>query len=130
MVLLITCALEIPVLLLGGLIYDRRELSSDVKEELATSWGGTLEVDVPQLCVPFFMNSTDKDGKAVKELKLRKAKSSATEVDATVNVEVLHRSIYDIPVYKADVTMKGTFRTNDTFIDNVNGDIYVNLPLN
>ena len=47
-----------------------------------------------------------------------------------VNVEVLHRSIYDIPVYKADVTMKGTFRTNDTFIDNVNGDIYVNLPLN
>lgn len=130
MVLVITCALEIPVLLLGGLIDDRRELSSDVKEELATLWGGTLEVDVPQLCVPFFMNSTDKDGKAVKELKLRKAKSSATEVDATVNVEVLHRSIYDIPVYKADVTMKGTFRTNDTFIDNVNGDIYVNLPLN
>ena len=130
MVLVITCALEIPVLLLGGLIDDRRELSSDVKEELATSWGGTLEVDVPQLCVPFFMNSTDKDGKAVKELKLRKAKSSATEVDATVNVEVLHRSIYDIPVYKADVTMKGTFRTNDTFINNVNGDIYVNLQLN
>jgi len=73
MVLLITCALEIPILLLGGLIDDRRELSSDAKEELATSWGGTLEVDVPQLCVPFFMNSTDKDGKAVKELKLRKA---------------------------------------------------------
>ena len=61
---------------------------------------------------------------------MRKAKSSATEVDAMVNVEVLHRSIYDIPVYKADVTMKGTFRTNDTFIDNVNGDLYVNLPLN
>ena len=37
MVLLITCALEIPVLLLGGLIDDRRELSSDVKDELATS---------------------------------------------------------------------------------------------
>lgn len=129
-VLLITCALEIPVLLLGGLIDERRELSTEVKEELATSWGGTLEIDVPQLCAPFFMNSTDKDGKTVKELKLRKAKSSATEVDATVNVEVLHRSIYDIPVYKADVIIKGVFKTNDTFIDNINGDIYVNLPLN
>ena len=129
-VLLITCALEIPVLLLGGLIDERRELSTEVKEEVATSWGGTLEIDVPQLCAPFFMNRSDKDGKTVKELKLRKAKSSATEVDATINVEVLHRSIYDIPVYKADVIIKGVFKTNDTFIDNINGDIYVNLPLN
>ena len=30
-VLLITCALEIPVLLLGGLIDERRELSSEVQ---------------------------------------------------------------------------------------------------
>ena len=74
MVLLIACILQIPILLVQGLIEDRKELSNNVQTELTTSWGGLLDVNVPELCVPFYVNSTDKDGKAVKEHKMWKIK--------------------------------------------------------
>lgn len=130
MVLLIACCLQIPILLVKGLIEDRKELSYTVQTELSTSWGGLLDVNVPELCVPFYVNSTDKDGKATKEYKVRKIKSSATAVNVNADVEVLHRSIYEVPVYRADFKMAGTFKTNESVMDNRSGKVYVTLPIN
>jgi hypothetical protein len=130
MVLLIACVLQIPILLVKGLIEDRKELSNNVQTELTSSWGGLLDVSVPELCVPFYVNSTDKDGKATKEFKVRKIKSSATAVNVHADVEVLHRSIYEVPVYKADFRMASTFKTNESVMENINGKIYVTLPIN
>ena len=130
MVLLIACVLQIPILLVKGLIEDRKELSNNVQTELTSSWGGLLDVSVPELCVPFYVNSTDKDGKVTKEYKVRKIKSSATAVNVHADVEVLHRSIYEVPVYKAAFKMAGTFKTNESVMENVNGKIYVTLPIN
>lgn len=130
MVLLIACCLQIPILLVKGLIEDRKELSNNVQTELTSSWGGLLDINVPELCMPFYVNSTDKDGKSTKEYKVRKIKSSATAVNVHADVEVLHRSIYEVLVYKADFKMAGTFKTNENVMDNINGKIYVTLPIN
>lgn len=62
--------------------------------------------------------------------KSRKIKSSATAVNVHADVEVLHHSIYEVPVYKADFKMAGTFKTNENVMDNINGKIYVTLPIN
>lgn len=129
-VLLIACLLQIPILLMKGLIDDRKDLSYNVQTELTSSWGGLLDVSVPELCVPFYVNSTDKDGKPTKEHKMWKIKSSATAVNVHADVEVLHRSIYEVPVYKADFKMAGTFKTNENVTENINGKIYVTLPIN
>ena len=128
-VLLITAFLQIPILLMDGLIGDRKVLSGKVKDEIATSWGTELKVAVPEICCPFIKTSVDKDGKNVKEHKVRKLKSHATTVDAKTDVEVLHRSIYDIPVYKADLLFRGTFSLPENFQDHKDGDIYVSLPI-
>ena len=129
LVLLITAALQIPILLVDGLIGDRKELSGLAKYEVETSWGTEMNVAVPEICCPFIKTSVDKDGKSVKENKLRKLKSHATTVDAKADVEVLHRSIYDIPVYKAEILLKGTFNLTENFLDNMSGDVYVSLPI-
>ena len=129
-VLLIACLLQIPILLMKGLIDDRKDLSYNVQTELTSSWGGLLDVSVPELSVPFYVNATDTDGKATKEYKVRKIKSSATAVNVNAETEVLHRSIYEVPVYKADFKMTGTFKTNESVMENVNGKIYVTLPVN
>lgn len=73
MVLLIACCLQIPILLVKGLIEDRKELSNNVQTELTSSWGGLLDINVPELCVPFYVNSTDKDGKSTKEYKVERS---------------------------------------------------------
>lgn len=128
-VLSITGILQIPILLLSGLIEDRKELSGKVKYEVTTSWGTELGVNVPELCCPFYKTTVDKEGKSVRDYKVRKLRSHATTVDAKADVEVLHRSIYDIPVYKADLLIKGTFNLTENFLDDLNGDIYVTLPI-
>ena len=129
-VLAITCALQIPILLVQGLIQDRSDLSNKAKEEISLSWGETLYVKVPELCIPFYSITKDKNGKESKEWKMRKIKSFSTEVQANSEVEILHRSIYDFPAYRADVKLTGSFKTKADVLENASGDIYITLPIN
>ena len=129
-VLAITCALQIPILLVQGLIQDRSDLSNKAKEEISLSWGETLYVKVPELCIPFYSITKDKNGKESKEWKMRKIKSFSTEVQANSEVEILHRSIYDFPAYRADVNLIGSFKTKADVLENASGDIYITLPIN
>ena len=129
-VLAITCALQIPILLVQGLIQDRSDLSNKAKEEISLSWGETLYVKVPELCIPFYVTTKDKDGKESKDWKTKKIKSSATDIQANSEVEILHRSIYDFPAYRADVNLTGSFKTKADVLENASGDIYITLPIN
>ena len=124
-VLAITCALQIPILLVKGLIQDRSSLSDKAKEEISLSWGETLYVKVPELCIPFYVTTKDKDGKESKDWKTKKIKSSATDIQANSEVEILHRSIYDFPAYRADVNLTGSFKTKADVLENASGDIYI-----
>ena len=129
-VLAITCALQIPILLVQRLIQDRSNLSNKAKEEISLSWGETLYVKVPELCIPFYVTTKDKDGKESKDWKTKKIKSSATDIQANSEVEILHRSIYDFPAYRADVNLTGSFKTKADVLENASGDIYITLPIN
>ena len=45
-------------------------------------------------------------------------------------MEILHRSIYDFPAYRADVNLTGSFKTKADVLENASGDIYITLPIN
>ena len=130
MVLLITCILQIPILLLGSLIKDRKELSSKVKNEVAASWGNETTLSVPELSIPFTITVKDEKGKESVERKSRSIKSRNTSVDAFANVEVLHRAIYNIPVYRSDISISGSFRPSEEQLKDISGDICLSLPIN
>ena len=101
-VLLVALVLQIPILMVKGVVNDRKELSNEVESEVSNSWGGILSINSPELIVPY-SNLTQKDGKTYKEKLEQKIPSSEITIDSDVDTEILHRSIYDVPVYRADM---------------------------
>lgn len=124
-VLLTALVLQIPVLMVRGLVYDRKDLSNEVKAELVSSWGGMMEVTTPQLRVSYVAEANGK-----KETLDRDIKSSDVAVEAKVNSQIRHRSIYDIPVYSADLTINGKFGIDEKSLEGSNGNIKLMLPFN
>ena len=127
-VLLVALVLQIPILMVKGVVNDRKDLSNDVESEVSNSWGGILSINSPELIVPY-SNLTQKDGKTYKEKLEQKIPSSEITIDSDVDTEVLHRSIYDVPVYRADMTISGKMAIDQGFINNSEGDIRLSLPI-
>lgn len=122
-VMLVALLLQIPVLMVRNLVNDRKELSDEVKSELASSWGGSMVVTTPKLQIPF-----TKEEKSKKESVLRVIPSSEVTIDADVNSQILHRSIYDIPVYTADMVITGKVQLTSKSLDACDGAIRLALP--
>ena len=100
-VLLVALVLQIPILMVKGLLNDRKELSREVKSELVTSWGGSVEVTAPKLQVPITKVVDKKTEKLSREIV-----SSEVSIEANVNSQIRRRSIYDIPVYSSEMIVK------------------------
>ena len=99
-VLVVALVLQIPVAMVKNLLYDRKQLSSQVMCDVANSWGGSMELTAPKLLIPVTETVNNKQEKVQRVIK-----SSEVSVDADVNSQLLHRSIYDIPVYSANITI-------------------------
>lgn len=124
-VLVVALVLQIPVMMVKGLVNDRKELSSEVKSELTSSWGGAMEVTAPKLQVPVTVEVDNK-----KETVNRVIPSSEVSVEADVNSQVRRRSIYEIPVYSADVVVTGKIELTSESLASCSGAIRLALPFN
>ena len=122
-VLLVALVLQIPVAMVKSLVSDRKELSDEVKNEITTSWGGAMDVTAPRLQVPFTKEVNNK-----KENYQRTIPSSEVIIDADVNSKIITRSIYDIPVYSADMTVTGKIELKKNSLDLCDGPIRLLLP--
>lgn len=122
-VLSVAIVLQVPILMVKNLVNDRKELSDKVKSELKSSWGGPMDVNTPKLQIPFTKVDNDK-----KENLQRVIPSSEVSVDADVNSQILHRSIYDIPVYTADMTITGKIELTPKSLDSCDGAVRLALP--
>ena len=127
-VLLVALVLQIPILMVRGVVNDRKELSGEVNSEVSSSWGGILVINAPELIIPY-SNLIQKDGKTYKEKSERKISTSEVTIDSNVDTEILHRSIYDIPVYTADLTFSGKMSIDNKHLENHDGDIRLSLPV-
>jgi inner membrane protein len=127
-VLLVALVLQIPILMVEGVVNDRKNLSEKVDLEVSNSWGGILVINSPELVIPY-INITQKDGKTYKETMTRRIQSSEITINADVDTEILHRSIYDVPVYRADMTIYGKIAVNKNYVTTSDGDITLLLPI-
>lgn len=122
-ILVVALVLQIPVLMVKGLVYDRTELSDKVKSELSNSWGGSIEVTTPKLQVPYTQKVNDKE-----EQKVREIQSSEVVIESYANSQIRHRSIYEFPVYSTDMTINGKIELNKNSLDDCDGAIRLKLP--
>lgn len=108
--------LLIPLFMVMGLISEREGRSREVAREVAQTWGGQQYLSGPYLIVPYTVMVETRDGKESVQRKTQKfgvflpdTLKIATDTDA----KVLQRSIFDVNVYTANVTLSGDFPAPD-----------------
>lgn len=104
---LIGLLLMIPLLMVNGLANEREREANNVQDEITSKWGDKQCISTPVLAIPY-TSSQDTTHKSFVYIMPREA-----QVSAELDVEMRHRSIYHVPVYTSQVTMKGQFHTGD-----------------
>ena len=104
--------LLVPLFLVFGLVHEREGRARQVQGEVARVWGAAQQLSGPFLVVPYTVRlETVQGDKRVEQVQERRAVFLPEQLDAKAEVssQVLHRSIYEVVVYTARVTLVGGF---------------------
>ena len=99
----------VPVLMVSGIVDEREDLSDDVRNEIARSWGGRQVISAPEIMMPNPEKKSD-DYAGPDYYFLDSYKLAFT---GNVSVEMRKRSIYEVPVYRAELEVAGAFVPDD-----------------
>mgnify|MGYP004679004313 FL=1 len=104
-------ALMIPIAFIFGTISDRKDYKAEALEKVASSWAREQTIDYPIL----YYTEMVKDKNVTNYLCLNNY-----NVNANINTEIRKKGIFKIPVYVADISIKGDFTNNTSNISNKN----------
>ncbi len=117
-------ALQIPIALVRDLLGERETTRAQAVEEISRSWGGAQEIAGPFLVVPyrFIRAEIGPDGKPRTITHETHATFLPRSLDAVaaLRTQTLYRGIFEAPVYRAGLTMSGTFDRPDFSTWNIN----------
>jgi len=108
--------LLIPLVLVIGLVSEREGRARQVEGDVARTWGGTQQLSGPFLVVPYSVRVEAIQGdRRIEQVQERRAVFLPERLDikADATSKVLHRSIFDVVVYTARITLSGRFLTPD-----------------
>jgi inner membrane protein len=108
--------LLVPLLLVWSLIEEREQRARGVQNDVAREWGAAQAINGPVLIVPYTVRRVTTQGdKRVEELLERRAVflPQTLAVSGKAGTKVLHRSIYDVAVYTANLDFEGSFAAPD-----------------
>jgi Inner membrane protein involved in colicin E2 resistance len=99
----------IPLAMVQGQITDRQNAASASREDVAASWGRSQTLTGPVLEFSYDVEAVDQ--KQEKSMKRETAVVYPRSLDYDIDLptQILHRSIYDIMVYGAEVVATGDF---------------------
>ena len=99
----------IPLAMIRGQIRDRQYAADSCKEEVAKSWG--LEQTLKGVYIGLRYNETKRDAYGKEEIVVVEEKIYPETLKYVIDTdsEELHRSIYDVMVYRADVHIESGF---------------------
>lgn len=112
-ILLAVLVLQIPILLVNFLISEREELSAKTETEVSKQWAGVQDIYPPSLKIPYQSKEVNSKGETLLKDAVRVVEPEVAKVTGDVSVTTLHRSIYDVPVYRADLGITGHFELSD-----------------
>ena len=108
--------LLVPLLLVWSLIEEREQRARGVQNDVAREWGAAQAINGPVLIVPYTVRRVTTQGdKRVEELVVRRAVflPQTLAISGKAGTKVLHRSIYDVAVYTANLDFEGSFAAPD-----------------
>ena len=112
-ILLAVLVLQIPILLVNFLISEREELSAETEIEVSKQWAGVQDIYPPSLKIPYQSKEVNSKGETLLKDAVRVVEPEVAKVTGDVSVTTLRRSIYDVPVYRADLGITGHFELSD-----------------
>jgi inner membrane protein len=104
--------LLVPIVLVAVLVGDREQRANGVRAEVAGVWGQAQLINGPVLIVPFSVLRVTRDrDRRVEEVQERRAVflPDTLRIKGQASTQVLHRSIFDVPVYAGELSFEGRF---------------------
>ena len=99
----------IPLAMIKSQIRDRQQASDSSRNEVSASWGRSQTLTGPVLKFTYDVEVIDKEKKVQVEEETATVYPRSLSYDIDAQTQTLHRSIYDILVYGADVVVTGDF---------------------
>ena len=101
--------LLIPLSMVKNQIRDRQSALSESQREVAASWGLEQTLTGPVLQIHYYEPAKNASGESNKDKKISSIYPRTLNYEIETTTQELHRSIYDIMVYGADVVVTGDF---------------------
>ncbi len=108
--------LMVPLLFVYLLVEERTQRSAEVQNQIATEWGGRQVIRGPYLVVPYAVNvKTLQKDQMVETLQERRVVflPEALVINGESRTETRQRSIFDVTVYSAALSIEGRFTASD-----------------
>ena len=99
----------VPLGMVQSQIHERERTASQSRDEVAASWGRAQTLTGPVLRFGYDVEVQDAQQNTTVKRETAKVYPRALAYDLNLSTQTLHRSIYDILVYGADVVLTGDF---------------------
>jgi len=126
-IFLLTLVLQVPILMIDDTIGERHQRNNEAEMEISAKWGREQTVVGPILTIPYerdIKQMVRKDG--VEEEKVVSVQTEYAhflaedlQIQAKTDHSKRHRGIFEVPVYRLDLALSGSFARPDfTEFDN------------
>lgn len=113
---LLVLLLLVPLAMIESRINERGARRDEAAKDVAQAWGGSQSIVGPILRLPYRVVTLERDGPKVWE-KVRTGSVLLSphrlEATAVLDAQTRRRGIFEVPVYEAQVTLRGEFRLAD-----------------
>ena len=105
--------LQIPILMIRGLVSERQTRRLEAVTEVSAKWGNAQVVVGPALMVPYDLRIVERssDGELISRIESRSAVflPDRLVVRGTIDSDLRRRGIFSVPVYALDSVLEGEF---------------------
>jgi inner membrane protein len=109
--------LQIPILMIGGLVSERQGRRQEAVDEVGSKWGQAQAISGPVLVLPYVhrWTETGTGGQRTVHTQGRIAilLPDRLQIDGALTSEVRHRGIFSVPVYRLAARLEGEFAQPD-----------------
>lgn len=102
-------ALWVPTSIIGLLVKERADRRDEVVGEVSATWGRSQIVEGPVLSIPVLRWGEDVNGRPIKRTAWIHQLPESLEISGTLEPEVRYRAIYEVVLYRGDLSLRGTF---------------------
>jgi inner membrane protein len=106
---ILTLVMLIPAAYITNLVEERAERQQEVIKEVSSKWAEAQTIVGPVLMVPYREYVTQQDGKILSYKRKAYFLPEQLSINGKLLPETRHRSLYDVTLYRSDITLSGSF---------------------